>query len=58
MFNVVVCCVVRFFFLFRNVDVEDSGFLGCYTDCYIGSRRFEGTLEDKGTAVLGNVAKH
>jgi hypothetical protein len=24
------------FFLFRSVDVEDSGLLGCYTDCYIG----------------------
>ena len=45
-------------FLFPSVGVEDSGLLGCYTDCYIGSRRFEGTLEDKVTAILGNVAEH
>jgi len=31
------------FFLFHNVDVEDSGLLGCYTEFYIGFRRFEGT---------------
>ena len=46
------------FFLFLSVCVEDYGLLGCYTECYIDTRRFEGPLEEKGTALLGNVAKH
>lgn len=41
MFNVVVCCVVRFFFFVcHSVDVDDFGLLGCYTEIYIGIPTF------------------